>query len=309
MTVGESTGRKVYAAAGRAPRPPLRRSAAPLPAPPPAGRARGVEVGADALEVARRAAPAQVLDPAEQGAIDPEGGEVLEEHPVVPARCSVAASLAAPRTVTSQSAGSARDVLEVAPPGQHRGGRLGPPARQAREPVGAVADEGQVVGDGRRAARRTWRRRPPRRSRGPCAGRAGRCAVPRTHCPRSLSGVQMTTCSTRRRRRRRPPRWPGRRPPRTSTIGHTTTPSATSASSRGQNWDQQVGVDARHPSCSRATGRCGTTRSRGRWPPRRGWRPRSSSCSTEPTHAPDGGHLLPAALRCGGAPKKWRNSS
>ncbi len=42
------------------------------------------------------------------------------------------------------------DGLQVAPPSEHRGRRLGTPAGQARESVRAVADEGEVVRDRRR---------------------------------------------------------------------------------------------------------------------------------------------------------------
>ena len=48
-------------------------------------------------------------------------------------------------------AGVRRDLLDVVPSGQDGGGRLGPPARQSGEPVRAVTDERQVVGDGGRA--------------------------------------------------------------------------------------------------------------------------------------------------------------
>ena len=76
--------------------------------------------------------------------------------------------------------------------GQHGRRRLGAPARQARISVGGIADERQVVGN-RLGAHAELLDRPPASSlivrvrRIICTTR-----VPRTHCARSLSGVQIS---------------------------------------------------------------------------------------------------------------------
>ena len=73
----------------------------------PPGEPRGVQAGAQLREVAPSGRASAAPRPAEQRAIDPQRRQVLEEARRRPgSSCSVAASLAAPRTVTSQSPGS-----------------------------------------------------------------------------------------------------------------------------------------------------------------------------------------------------------
>ncbi len=64
---------------------------------------------------------------------------------------SVAASLVASANGDLPVRGIGGDLLEVHPAGQDGGRRLGAPSGEPREPVRTVADEGEVIGDGRGA--------------------------------------------------------------------------------------------------------------------------------------------------------------
>ena len=87
----------------------------------------------------------------EERAIDPQRGQLLEEHGVVTALLQCRGELGRTAHRHVPVARVRRDVLDMGPPGQDGGGRLGSPARQSGKPVRAVADERQVVGDGGRA--------------------------------------------------------------------------------------------------------------------------------------------------------------
>jgi len=82
----------------------------------------------------------QLLDLAQQAAIDPQGGEVLEQHGVVSPRRERGGERGAAPNRDLPLARRVRDLLDRAVVGQDRGGGLGPPARQPRVPVGGVAD-------------------------------------------------------------------------------------------------------------------------------------------------------------------------
>ena len=175
--------------------------------------------------------------------------------------CRVAASLAAPRTVTSQSSAIARDVLEVPVAGEHGGAPTWRPSRGGRGSRRRCRRPGPGSPGSTPAARRTSPRRPRRHRDRALAPVELHDRSPPTHWPRSLSGVQMSTGSTRvvgggdRRPRRR-----GRRRPRTRPSANTVNPSASSSVLDQRELGEQLGLDARARPCSRATGRCGTTR-------------------------------------------------
>ena len=118
----------------------------------PPGDARRVHGGAQCREVAPSAPSSATRRP--RRAASGRSASVarsLKRRASSRPSCSVAASLAAPRTATSQSPGSGGMSSMWLPAGQDGGGRLGPPAGQPGEPVRAVTDQRQIVGDGSRA--------------------------------------------------------------------------------------------------------------------------------------------------------------
>ena len=178
------------------------------------------------------------------------------------------------RTATSQWAGSAGISSRCTQRARTAAADLAPhPARPGKS-VRAVAHEGGYRG-WTRGRRRTWPRPRLVDDQGPCVDRVGR-RVAATHWPRSLSGVQMITCSTPASSSVTAATLARASSASSSTIGHTTTPSATSASSSGHAWDHRSGSTPSR-SCSRATARCGRTRSRGRSPRQHGWRRRQAA--------------------------------
>ena len=114
-------------------------------------------------------------------------------------RCArkLAASAAAPRTFTDQRAASSGICLELLVRAEHGGRRLLAPARNAGVAVGAVADEREPVRHRAWARRRTSRSTPALvEALAPQPVEAHDARRRRTHCARSLSGEQMTICST-----------------------------------------------------------------------------------------------------------------
>ena len=213
---------------GRAPRSRGRQAAAPIPPARAPARAIAssstVPTGASARRVAR------------------------SRNSSAWSRCSasVAASCTRPRTVTSQSIGVLRDVLEVLVAGEHgRRGLRAPAAGGPGKPSALSPTSASQSGieAGRHAELRAHAR--PRRETRACGGRAARPGAPTTHCARSLSGVQIDA-PARPRRRRRPSRAAAASASSasSSTIAQTTTPSAASASSSSGNCAQQRRVDA-----------------------------------------------------------------
>ena len=170
----------------------------------------------------------------------------------------VVASLAALRTTTSQSPESAGISSTWLPAGQDGGGRLRPPTGQSGEPVRAVADQRQIVGDGGRADAElggdaTLVDQVSLR-RSSCTTR-----VPRTHWPRSLSGVQMMTCSTSGSSAATAAPLARASSASSSTIGHTSDAKGTKCRLRAAR-PATTGRGRRpRPSCSRARGRCERT--------------------------------------------------
>ncbi len=143
-----------------------------------------------------------------------------------------------------------------------------------------------------RGPRRTSRSHRPRRRRPPLRRSSCTTRSPTTHWPRSLSGVQMMhlldplvgrgdhrggghgVVGLELDHGEHGDAQGDRAPPRAGGTG----PAGRAACPR---W-----------SCSPATGRCGTTRSRGRWPPRRGWRPpraAAAPCPARPGWRPPPG--------------------
>ena len=156
---------------------------------------------------------------------------------------SVAARRSTPRTPGTSHACASSGIastwsiaLRAARPPSWRRTRGGPGKPSALSPTSASQSGIDSGGDAelRRARRR--RRAGSRLRRSSCT------TLPPTHCPRSLSGVQMITCSTRAiggrdpRRARR-----ARRRLRSSTIAHTATPSASRASSSSGNCASSTG--------------------------------------------------------------------
>ena len=134
--------------------------------------------------------------------------------------------LGAAQPAEAPVAGAGRDRVDRTELGQHRRRALRAPARQAGIAVGRVAHQRQVVGDRARAARRTWRSPRPRSTisrlrRSYCTTR-----VPRTHWPRSLSGVTISTCSTRGSASATAAAAPRASSASCSTIAHTVNPAA-----------------------------------------------------------------------------------
>ena len=106
---------------------------------------RGVDLGTQAGEVARRPAPPEVLGLSQQGAVDPQGGQLLENAASSRPSCRVD-GLAA-RTPRPTRPGR-RGCPRCAPTGPARRRPIGTPAGKTGEPVRTVTDERQVVGDG-----------------------------------------------------------------------------------------------------------------------------------------------------------------
>ena len=186
------------------------------------------------LELRAGTSPPQLLDRLEEGLRRAQRGEVAKQHRGVVARGEGGreAGRAAHRDVPVR--GVERDRLDVAVARQHRGARLRAPALEAGEAVGAVAGEREVVGD-----RRGWHAEAGLDGSGVAhlaalAVELHDLATP-THCPRSLSGVAITTrvtsgSSAACRAAEASPSSASR-----STIGQTRTPIAVSAASSGTN--------------------------------------------------------------------------
>ncbi len=179
--------------------------------------------------------------------------------------------------------------------GSHRGARsarapiavdFAPQPGRPGEAVGGVAHEREVVGD--RARSHAELARTPASSITGCRG-AGR-AAPRAGPPRTGRGPCRGCRSgpARPAGRRRATAAADARPSSasSSTIGQTVTPSATQGVLEQRELREQLGRRCPRSSCSPARGRCGTTRSRGRWPRPRASRP--ARASRAPTPAPRG---------------------
>ena len=125
-----------------------------------------------------------------------------------------------------------RNRLELAVAGEHRGGGLAPhPARPEYPSASSPTSASQSGMDARRDAELRdhprfveFRRRRSKQT----------MRRPRTHCARSLSGVQITTCSASAAKRAAPP-VASASSASNSTIGQTTRPSAADASSASGN--------------------------------------------------------------------------
>ena len=149
---------------------------------------------------------------------------------------------------------------------------------EAGKAVGGVAHERQVVGDRRRRHAELRRCTAASSQMRRCRRSSCTTRVAATHCARSLSGVQISTLLH--------PRVLGAAiaaaaasasSASNSTIAQTVDAERARAPPRAAGTAPAARARCRRSSCSRATGRCGTTRSRGRSPRRRAWRPRSSS--------------------------------
>ena len=164
---------------------PQRGVAAP-PSAAPGGVAAREQAGvAEALaargERRRRPAPAEVVDVAEQRRVGPERREILEQQrQLALARRGRRAGTASIGAVLVEESRRRRPRRCRGCPGSRRRSR-----RPARGSPGSA-----------QARRRTSHARP--RRCGSCSPRRSTCTTrsPRTHCARSLSGVQMQTCST-----------------------------------------------------------------------------------------------------------------
>ncbi len=109
---------------------------------------------------------------------------------------------------------------------QHRRRGLRAPARESRIAVRRIADQRQLIRD-RRRRHAELRDDAGFVARSRRADRAARCASPRTHCARSLSGVQINTCDTRGSAAAIAAAAASASSASNSTIGHTVTPNAT----------------------------------------------------------------------------------
>ena len=135
-------------------------------------------------------------------------------------------------------------LVEVSVPGEHRGGRLRAPSRQARKPVGGIADEREIIRDGlrRHAELRLNARFVANLPRAPIELHDSR---PADRCARSLSGVQMhdlldpldRAAATRAAAA-------SASSASNSTIGQTMTPTAASASSSSGNCAPELRLDS-----------------------------------------------------------------
>ena len=175
----------------------LRRSRSRRSAVDPPSETGRAEARAPLVEPGRRAGPAPVVDRADVG-VDAQRREHAEvqrrDRAVWLQRVGEARPRRAPST--SHSRGVVGDRLDVAVVAEHRGRRLRAPAREARESRRRCRRRARGSRGSTPGRRRTSRARPPasssRRLR-----RSSCTTLPPTHWPRSLSGVQITTCSTR----------------------------------------------------------------------------------------------------------------
>ena len=222
----------------------------------------------------------------------------------------VAASVGPPRTDTSHCPAGVGDLLDRAVAGQHRGGRLGAPAGQARE------------------SRRTSRRPGPG-SPGSTPGGTPNLAVHaglvehdplapvELHHPaaaHALAQVLVRRADHDLVDRRVVGRDRGRAGQ--GVVGlqldhgpHPRRPCASSATSSSPNWPSSSRGPRRPTTCSRATCRCGTTRSRGRSPPRGGSRRRRACRSSDDSTPRVAATSTPSSVRWDGHAEVVRNSS
>ena len=217
--------------------------------------------------------------------------------------CSAVASFTAPAHVDRPVLGQLRDRLEVLVVRRARWRSTSRPSRGARGTRRRCRRRARGSRGSTRGRRRTSPRTPSASRISPFR-RSSCTTVPPTHWPRSLSGVQMSTCSTRgssaadvARRR------PGRRRPPAPPSPTRYTEGAQRVLERGELREQ----DRVHPlarSCSRRRGRCGTTRRCGRWPPPTCVAPSSSIMSTEPRTPRVAATSMPDGSRCSGT-AKW----
>jgi hypothetical protein len=205
-----------------------------------------------------------------RGGVGPQGGEGLEQERLLP-------GVAQDRV---------RESLDGAVPVQERSGRARADPGDAREAIGGVAHQGEVVGDEGRVDAEL----PPHGCgvadlalQGGGARLRGAPALPplfrmtwtmrslSTHWARSLSGVQMQTSRRPGRRRRCARRTPGRHRPPARPWARRPRPWPP-----GRPPGRETARPARarfpHPSRTRARAGCERTRLRGPWP-----RPRASA--------------------------------
>ena len=145
--------------------------------------------------------------------------------------------------MTSQSAGIVRDRVDVAVAGQDGRRALGAPAGEARGSRRPSRPPGRGSRGSRPGRPRSAPARRPRRARRRPGGRAGPPASPTTHWARSLSGVQITTRSTRGSAAARAAAVARASSASTSSMPHTVTPRAARPSSTSGNWSRRTGLD------------------------------------------------------------------
>src|SRR5205823_11203266 len=175
-------------------------------------------------ECVGRAAPLELVHVAEERRVGPECRQLLEQQ--------------RPVAVLPEDGG--REVLDDAVLVQEPCCRDRAYPRNAGIPVGRVAHEREEVGD--QAGSTPNLSRTAAALRILCALRST-CTTrsPRTHCARSLSGVQMQTCCTRSSWEAIQAAEASASSASSSIMGHTTTPRTVSASSRGWNWASRAG--------------------------------------------------------------------
>ena len=160
-------------------------------------------------------------------------------------RVKVLANAAGLAALTDHDRQSSGIGLEVAESREHGRGRFRSPAGQPGIAVGGIADQRQVVGD--RIGRHAELRDDARFVADDVRSRRSNCTtrVPRTHCARSLSGVQMITRSTARVRRSHVAAPAASASSASnSTIGQTATPSAIKRLLEERELREQVRLDA-----------------------------------------------------------------
>ena len=154
----------------------------------------GTEASRQRRELGLGASPFPVVDGADLG-VDAQRGEIEEQRGRVASTGEGRGELRRAAHLDLPLADVVGDRVDVLVVREHGGGRLRAPSRKAREAVGAVADQRQVVGDRSRVRPRSCSRTPAssmtRRSL-----RRSSCTTlgSSTHWPRSLSTVQMTRC-------------------------------------------------------------------------------------------------------------------
>ena len=121
---------------------------------------------------------------------------------------------------------------------RRRPSRRSPGCRECRR---RCRRRGRASRGSTRAARRSARRRPPRPGRVPRRRSRQMTFWPTTHCEKSLSGEQITTCSTPAASRKRAAAVARASSASNSTIGQTTMPSAATACSAGSNCASRSG--------------------------------------------------------------------